>query len=100
MATRIIDMRKLLRENIEKSGSSRSWQHITDQIGMFAYTGLTGRSAMEPMRCVCSVCVFYLNYCNRVVDKVCQAQTDQGICTHYAQASRWIRWQKSRTSSW
>jgi hypothetical protein len=42
MATRIIDMRKLLRENIEKSGSSRSWQHITDQIGMFAYTGLTG----------------------------------------------------------
>lgn len=47
MANRIINMRKLLRENIEKNGSSRSWQHITDQIGMFAYTGLTGEHVMD-----------------------------------------------------
>ncbi len=34
MANRIIDMRKLLREGIEKTGSPLPWQHITDQIGM------------------------------------------------------------------
>jgi aspartate aminotransferase, mitochondrial len=41
MATRIISMRKLLRSNLEQLGSKHSWKHITDQIGMFAYTGLT-----------------------------------------------------------
>lgn len=40
MADRIISMRQLLRQNIEKAGSSRSWQHVTDQIGMFTFTGL------------------------------------------------------------
>ena len=57
MATRIIDMRKLLRENIEKSGSSRSWQHITDQIGMFAYTGLTGSGDAKSAACLQHVCL-------------------------------------------
>lgn len=41
MADRIISMRSLLRENLEKLGSKHSWKHITDQIGMFAYTGLS-----------------------------------------------------------
>eukprot|EP00475_Leptophrys_vorax_P031090 TRINITY_DN4699_c0_g1_i3.p1 TRINITY_DN4699_c0_g1~~TRINITY_DN4699_c0_g1_i3.p1 ORF type:complete len:413 (+),score=85.50 TRINITY_DN4699_c0_g1_i3:262-1500(+) len=41
MASRIISMRTLLRTGLEKAGSKHSWQHITDQIGMFAYTGLT-----------------------------------------------------------
>jgi aspartate aminotransferase, mitochondrial len=41
MAERIIKMRHLLRENLEKLGSKHKWNHITDQIGMFAYTGLT-----------------------------------------------------------
>ncbi|KAF2860879.1 mitochondrial aspartate aminotransferas-like protein [Piedraia hortae CBS 480.64] len=41
MADRIIKMRALLKENLEKLGSKRKWNHITDQIGMFAYTGLT-----------------------------------------------------------
>lgn len=40
MADRIIKMRALLKENLEKLGSKRQWNHITDQIGMFAYTGL------------------------------------------------------------
>ena len=31
----------LLKENIEKLGSKHDWSHITSQIGMFAYTGLT-----------------------------------------------------------
>ncbi|KAI7374808.1 hypothetical protein KC336_g20119, partial [Hortaea werneckii] len=28
-------------ENLEKLGSKHQWNHITDQIGMFAYTGLS-----------------------------------------------------------
>ncbi len=48
MADRIITMRQALRENIEKTGSSLPWQHITDQIGMFAYTGLTGAHPNNP----------------------------------------------------
>jgi len=41
MADRIIDMRVKLREALEKSGSSMKWQHVTDQIGMFCYSGLS-----------------------------------------------------------
>ncbi|XP_054167410.1 aspartate aminotransferase, cytoplasmic-like [Oppia nitens] len=40
MAGRIQDMRNQLRQNIEKLGTSGKWSHITDQIGMFSYTGL------------------------------------------------------------
>lgn len=41
MADRIIKMRALLKEKLEKLGSKHDWSHITSQIGMFAYTGLT-----------------------------------------------------------
>ncbi|MCJ1253410.1 aspartate transaminase aat1 [Lignoscripta atroalba] len=41
MADRIISMRALLKKNLEDSGSKHDWSHITSQIGMFAYTGLT-----------------------------------------------------------
>ncbi|MBA0786579.1 hypothetical protein Gotri_027360 [Gossypium trilobum] len=41
MADRIIGMRTALRGNLEKLGSPLSWQHITNQIGMFCYSGLT-----------------------------------------------------------
>ena len=47
MADRIIKMRALLKENLEKLGSKRKWNHITDQIGMFAYTGLTAEQMTE-----------------------------------------------------
>jgi aspartate aminotransferase len=40
MADRIISMRQLLRSNLAKEGSSRDWAHITDQIGMFCFTGM------------------------------------------------------------
>jgi aspartate aminotransferase len=38
MAARIKDMRGLLRQHLEGLGSPHSWQHITDQIGMFCFT--------------------------------------------------------------
>jgi len=40
MADRIIKMRALLKESLEKLGNKQDWSHITSQIGMFAYTGL------------------------------------------------------------
>ncbi|KAF5099136.1 hypothetical protein D0Z03_001084 [Geotrichum reessii] len=42
MADRIISMRALLKKNLEDLGSKRDWSHVTSQIGMFCYTGLTG----------------------------------------------------------
>lgn len=48
MATRIKAMRHALRERLEKechasdqNQTQQTWHHITDQIGMFSYTGLT-----------------------------------------------------------
>jgi len=41
MAHRIILMRRMLRERLEKLGSSHPWDHITGQIGMFCYSGLS-----------------------------------------------------------
>ena len=40
MADRIITMRSDLVNNLKKEGSSHNWEHITDQIGMFCFTGL------------------------------------------------------------
>ncbi len=42
MADRIIAMRSLLRQRLEEAGSTLPWGHITDQIGMFAFSGMTG----------------------------------------------------------
>ena len=41
MASRIQAMRQLLREELASAGSQLDWSHITNQIGMFAFTGLT-----------------------------------------------------------
>lgn len=40
MADRIMEMRKTLRNELESLNSKLPWNHITDQIGMFCYTGL------------------------------------------------------------
>ena len=42
MANRIITMRDTLRTHLETTcKSTRGWKHITDQIGMFCFSGLT-----------------------------------------------------------
>lgn len=41
MSGRIQDMRKALRGKLEELGTPGTWNHITDQIGMFSFTGLT-----------------------------------------------------------
>jgi aspartate aminotransferase len=40
MADRIITMRTKLRDGLKREGSTLNWQHITDQIGMFCFTGM------------------------------------------------------------
>merc|ERR1712224_955954 len=41
MSDRIVKMRKALRGKLEELGTPGTWNHITDQIGMFSYTGLS-----------------------------------------------------------
>lgn len=41
MADRIISMREGLRQRLETLGTPGTWNHITDQIGMFSFTGLS-----------------------------------------------------------
>jgi len=41
MSGRILKMRSQLRGELERIGTPGAWNHITDQIGMFSYTGLT-----------------------------------------------------------
>lgn len=40
MSSRVHEMRAALRKNLEDRGTSGAWNHITDQIGMFSFTGL------------------------------------------------------------
>lgn len=41
VTNRINDMRALLKANLIKVGAKGNWDHITNQIGMFSFTGLT-----------------------------------------------------------
>ena len=47
MSGRIIDMRKALRQKLESMGTPGTWNHITDQIGMFSFLGLTEKQVMK-----------------------------------------------------
>ncbi|KAJ1443499.1 aspartate aminotransferase [Ochromonadaceae sp. CCMP2298] len=46
MADRILEMRTLLRSKLE-AGSSLPWNHVTDQIGMFCFTGLSPEQVLR-----------------------------------------------------
>ena len=45
MAARIQEMRALLREGLKAAGSTKDWSHITSQIGMFCFSGMTTEQA-------------------------------------------------------
>lgn len=47
MSGRIISMRKALRSKLEELGTPGTWNHITDQIGMFSFTGLNEDQVMK-----------------------------------------------------
>lgn len=43
MSSRIITMRKALYDELVALKTPGTWEHITQQIGMFSYTGLNGK---------------------------------------------------------
>ncbi|KAH0544279.1 hypothetical protein FGG08_001542 [Glutinoglossum americanum] len=47
MSGRIIDMRRALRGKLEEMGTPGSWKHITEQIGMFSFTGLSEKQVAK-----------------------------------------------------
>jgi len=47
MSGRVITMRKVLREKLEELGTPGTWNHITDQIGMFSFTGLSEKQVLQ-----------------------------------------------------
>ncbi|TQS35529.1 hypothetical protein Golomagni_04050 [Golovinomyces magnicellulatus] len=47
MSSRIILMRKSLRNKLEELQTPGTWEHITDQIGMFSFTGLRERHVLK-----------------------------------------------------
>lgn len=47
MADRIIEMRASLVSELTAAGSTHDWKHVTDQIGMFAYTGISQEQVLK-----------------------------------------------------
>jgi aspartate aminotransferase len=47
MSGRIKEMRTALRSKLEELGTPGTWNHITDQIGMFSFTGLSETQVMK-----------------------------------------------------
>lgn len=47
MSGRIIAMRSALRGKLEELGTPGTWNHITDQIGMFSFTGLNEKQVQK-----------------------------------------------------
>ncbi|KAK4227431.1 aspartate aminotransferase, cytoplasmic [Podospora fimiseda] len=47
MSGRIISMREALRSKLEELGTPGQWNHITDQIGMFSFTGLSEKQVQK-----------------------------------------------------
>ena len=47
MSGRIIDMRNKLQGKLEELGTPGTWNHITDQIGMFSFTGLSEAKVLK-----------------------------------------------------
>ncbi|KAK9783711.1 putative Aspartate aminotransferase [Seiridium cardinale] len=47
MSGRIINMRTALKSKLEELGTPGTWNHITDQIGMFTFTGMTEAQVMK-----------------------------------------------------
>ncbi|TKA56092.1 hypothetical protein B0A55_11982, partial [Friedmanniomyces simplex] len=47
MSGRIKDMRKALKEHLDKLETPGTWNHITEQIGMFSFTGLNEQQVQK-----------------------------------------------------
>jgi len=85
MSSRILSMRKGLQERLEKLGTPGNWDHITRQIGMFSYTGLSG----QYITVLCNLVFFQCNL-------LCMSVTS---ISFYLQNLRWHTWWKNFTST-
>jgi len=47
MSGRIIDMRKALKAELDRLETPGTWDHITSQIGMFSFTGISEKQVLE-----------------------------------------------------
>lgn len=47
MSDRITLMRESLKRSILEAGSQKNWEHITNQVGMFAFTGLNQEQVLR-----------------------------------------------------
>ena len=52
MAERIITVRQSLKDNLESLGSPHKWDHITEQIGMFCFSGMTPEQVRQFCCCM------------------------------------------------
>jgi aspartate/tyrosine/aromatic aminotransferase len=52
-------MRHSLRKELESRGSALTWNHITDQIGMFCFTGMTVAEVSDDQREPISASLFF-----------------------------------------
>ena len=64
MSGRIIEMRKALKSKLDQLSTPGEWNHITNQIGMFSFTGLTEKQvlAIREKWHVYMVCLLILTY--------------------------------------
>lgn len=46
MADRVLLMRAQLKEKLKALGTPGTWEHITEQIGMFSFTGLNRKNRL------------------------------------------------------
>ena len=54
-------MRHSLRQELEIRGSALTWNHITDQIGMFCFTGMTVAEVSDDQRVPLSAFLYYFH---------------------------------------
>jgi len=60
MANRIKSMRNLLVDKLKEAGSTHDWSHVTEQIGMFAFTGKYLLSLLLLLLLLCRITLIYI----------------------------------------
>jgi hypothetical protein len=55
-------MRHSLRQELESRGSALTWNHITDQIGMFCFTGMTVAEVSDDQRVPLLTFLYYFHW--------------------------------------
>ena len=59
MADRISGMRRLLFNKLKENGTPGTWNHVTEQRGMFSFTGLNRKiKVFDSLRSCLHYCIF------------------------------------------